>query len=80
MARWSKSDWKRFWLHLPVGFVGAWFTWEMPVAGVMFTVYFLAYEVLNDWKKDDKSYKDVIGAVAGYGILTGIAIVFGWFR
>ena len=56
-------------MHFPVGMLGAWLIDQSPAIGIMFTAYFGLYEVMNDWRKADKSYKDVIGAVFGFGVM-----------
>ena len=62
----TKDDWFRLWLHFPVGALACILTlWKEPV-GVSLTVAFIAYEVMNDWRKKDWSYKDVMGFVVGY--------------
>lgn len=68
----SKDEVVRLIMHFPVGLFAAWLTIIMPVPGVLFTLGFYVYEVMNDWRKVDWSYKDVIGFVAGYGTLLAI--------
>jgi hypothetical protein len=40
----------------------------------MFAVGFLIYEILNDWRIKDHSYKDVLGYL--YGIGAGAVILY----
>jgi len=62
----TKHDWLRFWLHLPVGVVCALLTyWHAPL-GISGTMIFVTYEIMNDWRKADNSYKDVYGFCWGY--------------
>lgn len=74
--RWTDS-WKRFFLHLGIGGFAAWLTHTEPVTGVAFWISFLAYEVVQDWRKQDAAYKDLIGALTLYGIVAGILAVLG---
>jgi hypothetical protein len=54
-------------IHAPVGlFVAMLVNWE-PVTAVLLGVAFLSYEVMNDWRKHDDSYHDVLGYVWGLG-------------
>ena len=71
MIRWTDS-WKRFAMHLGVGGFGAWLTHREPALGIAFWLGFLAYEFLQDLRKIDHSYKDVIGALVMFGIVAGV--------
>lgn len=44
------------------------------VIGSLFFFGALIYEAFNDWRKQDLSYKDVLGIVWGYGIV-GMAMI-----
>ena len=68
----TKDEIIRFAMHFPVGLFAAWLTIVMPVVGILFVVLFCVYEIMNDWRKVDWSYKDVIGFIAGYGTLPTI--------
>ena len=46
------------------------------VLGLFAGLSFLVYEVLQDWRKGDKSFKDVIGFVEG--LFLGAFMVIGW--
>lgn len=68
----SGPDWKRLWMHFPGGLLGAYFTWFDWSAGLTFNLLFIVYEVVQDWRKGDSGFKDILGHVAGYA--TGSAI------
>ena len=68
----SKDEIIRFIQHFPVGLFAAWLTLKMPIVGIMFFIGFLFYQAIQDWRKVDWSYKDVIGFVCGYGTLPTI--------
>ena len=72
-GKWSKSDWKRFWMHLPIGVICALLVYYLPTIGILATVGFMFYEVLEDWKINDLSFKDMLGFLWGF-IGTGIAL------
>ena len=42
--------------------------------GLLGALAFLVYEIMQDWRKHDKSYKDVIGFVAG--IYSGAILIW----
>lgn len=64
----NSSDLKRAALHFPVGMLAIWLTIILPLAGVIFTVGFMFYETLEDWRIADLSYKDMFGFLCGYGV------------
>jgi len=82
----NKDEFIRFWLHFPVGLLiaglicaGLFYSELMVyglVGGVLLGFTFLVYEVINDWRKVDWSYKDVFGEVFGLG--TGLVICLGF--
>lgn len=62
-----KFKWKdaiRWAIHLPIGGTIAYTILKIdPVLGVVVAVFFLAYEVMEDWRVRDRSFKDVFGAL-----------------
>ncbi len=60
----------RFWMHFPIGVLAAVGTFLEPAWGITLFAGFLAYEFIQEWRKKDHSYKDVIGTLVAYG-LTG---------
>ena len=72
----SKQDWHRFWLHFPVGCLCAWLTWQHAALGISLFASFMFYEYMNDWRKIDHSYKDIYGAVFGFGIVATLLVVY----
>lgn len=62
----TKHDRERFGLHFPVGVGALFLTLWKPEIGITAAVLFLAYEVIQDWRKKDWSFKDVYGFVFGY--------------
>ncbi len=60
-------DLKRFLLHLPAGVLAAVlcdYSWGL---GIPFFAGFLTYQVVEDWRICDSSYKDILGFLTGFG-------------
>lgn len=57
---------KRLLIHVPVGILNAYFYPEL--SGLGFTIAFLGYEYIQEWRKQDNSHKDVIGWLYGLGL------------
>ena len=70
----TKEDWVRLALHLPWGLIGAFIQAWRPDFGITAIALMIGYEAFNDWRKEDASYKDVLGIVWGY--LIGSAILW----
>ena len=75
----TKKEWFRFWLHFPIGVLcGLLLIWFVTVyLGIILSIAFLVYEIMNDWRKGDKSYKDVVGFVWGLGCVGLVIFVIG---
>ena len=71
---WTKLDWKRFWLHLPVGIVCAVLAYYLPILGILAFIGFLTFEIIEDWRISDFSFKDVLGFNCGF-IATSLALL-----
>ncbi len=74
MAKMTEADWKRVVLHIPVGMLGVLFILNCLPVGIVFCLSTWLYEVMDDWRSKDKSFKDVLGICWGYG-LGGLVIV-----
>lgn len=67
----KKDEFIRALLHFPVGLMAILImAYVKPLLvgvsiGCLGGFSFLVYEAMNDWRKEDWSYKDVIGFVAG---------------
>lgn len=72
----SKDEIKRAILHFPIGLFVAWVVTFNPTLCWVLGVTFLVYEIMNDWRKKDWSYKDVFGYSFGLGF--GAIGVFLW--
>ncbi len=65
-------DQRRFWGHFPLGLLNG-LLYVFPPAGLGLTGAFLAYEYIQEWRKEDWSFKDVIGWLVGLTI--GLTLV-----
>jgi len=69
----SGPDWRRLWMHVPGGLLGAFFMWWHWQSGIVFNSLFVIYEVAQDYGLGGKcGYKDILGHVVGFAI--GIAV------
>ena len=62
----KRDDWVRLAIHLPWGLIAA--VLFIPDRLLGFTAFWgmLVYEGFNDWRKGDKSYKDILGITWGF--------------
>jgi len=65
-GKWTSLDWKRFWLHLPIGMLCAWLIYSLGAVGIIASVGFMFYEFLEDWRIEDLSFKDMLGFLWGF--------------
>ena len=65
----KRQDWTRLAIHLPWGLLAVGLFLFHPLLGATACFMELGYEFINDWRKGDTSYKDVIGIC--WGILVG---------
>ena len=65
----SGKDWRRLLQHIPWGLLAVGLFLFHPLLGSTACLMELGYEFMNDWRKGDESFKDVIGIV--WGILIG---------
>ncbi len=72
----SKDDILRALMHFPVGVYVAWLVTVDPTLCWLLGISFLVYEAMNDWRKKDWSYKDILGFTVGLGV--GSFGVFLW--
>jgi hypothetical protein len=68
----SKDIIGRVILHIPVGVLNAWFYYKNPYMGLGLTLAFIAYEVLDEWRSADKSWKDAFGWLIGFAVMGAI--------
>ena len=47
-------------IHYIAGGITAWASMINPVLGLTLALTFLIYEIMNDWRKVDHSYHDVL--------------------
>ena len=65
--------------HYIAGGITAWSAFHSPMLCLSLCLSFLVYEVMNDWRKVDHSYHDVLEFVIGiYVVATGL-MIWGFF-
>lgn len=74
----NKEDWKRLWMHFPIGAIAALVQLVDVVTGLTILALTITYEAFNDWRKHDESYKDILGIVWGYAWVAVIIIIVRW--
>lgn len=79
LKKMGKDDWHRFWMHFPMGMFAALLLTQPKTLwiGIALAFSFLVYEIMNDWRKKDWSYKDVCGFVWGIGAVGLIIYLIG---
>jgi len=55
-------------IHFPVGLFNAFLLWFNTPLGIIFSIGFIAYEIIEDWRIYDRSYLDLYGWLFGLGI------------
>ena len=63
-------NWNTVWraaIHVPLGVLAILAIKPCPCGAVIFSLGFFLYEVVQDWRKQDKAYKDLIGFLIGAG-------------
>ena len=68
----TRQDMIRALIHLPVGAFAAWLSTGHWVLCLVFSLSFLFYEIIQDWRIKDRSYKDIFGFLIGFGILGAV--------
>ena len=72
----SGPDWRRLWMHVPGGLLGACLLWLDGAMGITFNFAFLVYEVCQDWGTGGNcGFKDILGHVVGLGIGGGFFLI-----
>ncbi len=65
----------RNFIHYIAGGITAWISMTIPVLGLTLALTFLIYEIMNDWRKKDHSYHDVLEfLIALFVVVTGLMI------
>ena len=73
----TSQDWKRLGMHFPIGAIARLVQLSDPISGLTILGLTVTYEAFNDWRKMDKSYKDVLGIVWGYGMTACLIALLG---
>jgi hypothetical protein len=72
------KNWKRYAIHTPHG-AGAYLLFAMgrPWAGMAWTALMIAYQFIEDWRIDDKSYIDFRGYMIGFAVAWAVVEILG---
>ncbi len=61
--------------HYVAGGIAGWIGFDYPILALALVITFLIYETLNDWRKVDHSYHDVLEFCIGiFVIATGLMV------
>jgi len=71
----TQNDWFRLAIHLPWGLLAVGLFVFHPLLGMTACFSTFVYELANNWRKGDSSYKDILGIV--WGILIGGYVLLG---
>jgi len=55
-------------VHAPIGVFAAWIISKDPTLGFTISLTFIAYEIAQDWRIGDRSFKDILGFLIGLSI------------
>ncbi len=65
----------RNFIHYIAGGITAWISMTSPVLGLTLALTFLIYEAMNDWRKVDHSYHDILEFAIGiFVVATGLMV------
>jgi hypothetical protein len=76
LNRLRDKSWWRYLIHIPHGMGAAWALFVFPFVGIGWLVLIIAYQYLEDWRIEDKSYIDMRGYMIGYAIVSIIRIIW----
>lgn len=85
----TKEEWVRLLIHLPHGMIAGWIIFGCPipfllsiepsvflsVTGGLVFLGFIIRQAMQDWRKKDKSWKDVMGIVWGFAGMTALLTI-----
>jgi len=61
--------------HYIAGGITAWSAFVVPMLALCLCLSFLIYEVMNDWRKNDNSFKDVLEWDIGIFVVATIMLI-----
>lgn len=71
----TREDWMRLGIHLPWGLLAAILLIPHIAIGITALASEFIYEIMNDWRKGDSSYRDALGIT--WGFLIGAFTLWG---
>lgn len=66
--------------HYVAGGITAWSAFHAPMLCLSLCLSFLVYEIMNDWRKVDHSYHDVLEYVIAIYVVAAGLIIWGIVR
>ena len=63
-------------IHIPLGWLLAYLIWESAPMGITTTFIIVVYEVMQDWRKKDWSFRDMRGVAGGLASLGTALVMF----
>ena len=76
LNRLNDKNWWRYLIHIPHGMGAAWALFVFPFVGAGWLVLIIAYQYLEDWRIEDKSYIDMRGYMIGFAIISIIKLAW----
>jgi len=67
-------------IHYIAGGISAWVATLYPVLGLGLIITFLVYEAMNDWRKEDWSYRDVLEFLIGLFVVAAGLSIWRYFK
>ena len=61
--------------HYVAGAIAGWLVIIIPIAGLALMLSFMAYEVCQDWRKKDWSFRDILEFVIAYFVASTLALI-----
>ena len=68
--------------HYVAGGVAGWILTLNPIAGLGLMFSFMIYEICQDWRKQDWSFRDILEFIIAFFVVATIATIIhigGWF-
>jgi hypothetical protein len=76
----SDKNWWRYLIHMPHGGAAAWLLFSFPLVGLAWLVLIIAYQYLEDWRIEDKSYIDMRGYMIGFALAGIIKLIMHYLK
>jgi uncharacterized membrane protein len=72
----AKETRERIAMHIPVGMWMMWLLINESTIGIILSIGFFLYEVIEDWRlKDSVSHVDIMGWIVGAGVIASYFVL-----